>query len=278
MRDDYAGKYNPASLVNLSKLYWRLGAFDANDDMAIANYVKINDCKIYTDYLHDDLEWSEIVKTMKKHLSGVRDHFPTNFQFVLNLHLGRYDPATGGFPIVDRTGFKDARRITVGSLDQNQEICFDSKEIKDYPKSVVIILAKPFTLDFLKLDEHVAQAYILRKQSEYSQLSDEAKVKHYEREAYLRLRVSFYQYDGNMTGDNRTTNAIVYAILDGYEVFEDPEQKRLMASVVLRKADAPATGTEKTQTKTVTTTVTPAPQPVVAPASSPAQPVPSASP
>lgn len=240
LRDNFAGKYNLSTLENLSKLYWRLGAFDFEDDMAVANYLKINDCKIFSEYLNDDLEWAEIVKVMKSHLEKESATFPLNYQFLLELHLGRYDAAQGGFPLVDRTGFTDAKRIEVDSIDHNKEICFDPGTIKDYPKSVIILLPKPFTLDFLKIDEHVAQAYILRKKSEYSKLSDERKVNAYERDAYLRLRVSFSQYHGNLRGETNQTMAILYGTIDGYEIFEDSSQKRLMLSVDLKEMEKKA--------------------------------------
>jgi hypothetical protein len=242
LRDEYAGKYNLATLENLSKIYWRLGAFDFEDDVAVGNYIKINDCKVFTEYLNDDMEWAEIVKTMKQHLKTQSPTFPLNFQFVLELHLGRYDMERGGFPIVDRTGFRDAKRIEVDSMDQGREVCFDSANIKDYPRSVVILLPRPFTLDFLKLDEHVAQAYILRKKSEFNKLDEAVRVKQYERSAYLRLRVTFSQYHGNLRGEGSNTMAILYGNIDGYEIFEDAGQKRLMLSVDLTKqaqVDAP---------------------------------------
>lgn len=240
LRDAHAGEYNQATLENLSKLYWRLGAFDFEDKVAVANYIKINDCKIYSEYLNDDMEWTKIVSVMQDHLKKSADTFPTDFQFVLKLHLGRYEPERGGFPIVDRTGFIDAQRISVDSLDHDKAVCFDSNVINDYPKSAVILLPEAFTFDFLKLDEHVAQAYILRKKSEYSKLSAEQKVIEYERTAYLRLRVTFSQYHGNMRGEGASnTMAILYGTLDGYEVFEDASQKRLMRSVDLRQPDHP---------------------------------------
>lgn len=245
LRDNFAGKYNLSTLENLSKLYWRLGAFDYDDDMAVANYLKINDCKIFTEYLNDDLEWEEIIRVMKTHLQNESSTFPLNYQFLLQLHLGRYDATLGGFPLVDRTGFTDAKRIEVDSIDHDKEICFDPGTIKDYPKSVIILLPKPFTLDFLKIDEHVAQAYILRKKSEYSKLSDESKVRSYERDAYLRLRVSFSQYHGNLRGETNQTMAILFGTIDGYEVFEDANQKRLMLSVDLKEQEKKASlGTE----------------------------------
>jgi hypothetical protein len=231
LRDDFAGKYNPSTLENLSKLYWRLGAFDLDDDMAVGNYLKINDCKIFTEYLNDDLEWQEIVRVMKDHIRRERDTYPLNYQFLLQLHLGRYDAEQGGFPLVDKTGFKDAKRIAVDSIDRNKEICYDYAAIKDYPKSLIILLPQPFTLDFIKMDEHVAQAYILRKKSEYAALDESLRVNRYERDAYLRLRVTFSQYHGNLRGDDNEIMAIVFGRIDGYEIFEDSGQKRLMVSV-----------------------------------------------
>lgn len=240
LKDEYAGKYNTSTLENLSKVYWRLGAFDFDDDMAVGNFLKINDCKIFTEYINDDLEWKEIVSVMKKHLEEHKDTFPLNFQFVLELHLGRYDPVLGGFPIVDRTGFKDAKRIEVDSMDTRKDICFDSNPIKDYPKSLVVLLPESFTFDFLKLDEHVAQAYILRKKSEFSQLDEDIRNSRYERDAYLRLRITFSQYHGNLRGEQNNIMAILYGKIDGYEIFEDAKQKRLMLSVDMSKKDAAA--------------------------------------
>lgn len=242
LRDDYAGKYNPSTLENLSRLYWRLGAFDFDDDMAVGNYLKINDCKIFTEYLNDDLEWKEIVRVMKDHLRKERDAFPLNYQFLLELHLGRYDPAQGGFPLVDKTAFKDAKRIEVDSIDRNKEICYDYNAIKDYPKSIIILLPKPFTLDFIKLDEHVAQAYILRKKAEFAALDESIRVNRYERTAYLRLRVTFSQYHGNLRGEDNQVMSILFGRLDGYEIFEDAGQKRLMLSVDLKQADKTSPG------------------------------------
>jgi hypothetical protein len=237
VRDDFAGKYNISTLENLSKLYWRLGAFDFEDNEAITNYIKINDCKIFTEYLNDDMEWNEIVGSMRQYLKTSRDSFPLNYQFVLELHLGRYDPQKKGFPIVDKTGFKDAKRIQVDSIDSNREICHDYKAIKDYPKSLIILLPEPFSLDFVPVDEHVAQAYILRKKAEYSQLEEALRIKRYERNAYLRMRVTFSQYHGNLRGDQAQVMAILFGKIDGYEIFEDSGQQRMMMSVDLNKQE-----------------------------------------
>jgi len=276
LRDEYAGKYNPSTLENLSKVYWRLGAFDFEDDVAVGNYLKINDCKVFTEYINDDLEWKEIVDVMQKYLEKNKDAFPLNFQFVLSLHLGRYDPALGGFPIVDRTGFKDAKRIEVDSMDTRRDICFDSNPIQDYPKSLIVLLPESFTLDFLKLDEHVAQAYILRKKSEFALLDEEIRNQRYERDAYLRLRITFSQYHGNLRGEQNITMAILYGRIDGYDIFEDAEQKRLMLSVDLSKdkAGEMSVPVEKTAAPVAEEKPAVAPAGTEAPAAAVAAPVP----
>lgn len=235
LRDAYAGQYNTATLENLSKMYWRLGAFDMQDDQAISNYIKITDCKIFTNFVNDDLEWAEIVKTVRSELAKSKTAFPLNFQFLIELNLGRYDPEQGGFPLVNKTAFTDAKRIEVNSIDARQEICYDPKAIDDYPRSIFILLPKPFSLNFIKLDEHVAQAYILRKKSEYSKLPEDVRVRRYERDAYLRLRVTFNQYHGNLQGEDSNLMGILYGNIDGYEIFEDASEKRLMLSVDLKQ-------------------------------------------
>lgn len=237
LRDNYAGKYNIASLENLSGLYWRLGAFDLADNLAISNYIKINNCNVFTDFVNDDMEWSKILDTMRTHLSKNRDSFPLNFQFIIEVNLGRYDPEKGGFPLINKTGFHDATRISVDSIDNRRDICYDKRPIEDYPRSVLILLQQPFTLEFIKLDEHVAQAYILSKKAEFNKLEESVRVKRYERNAFLRLRVTFSQYHGNIRGEQNSILSILYGNIDGYELFEDASQKRLMLSVDMKDFD-----------------------------------------
>ncbi|PZO87551.1 MAG: hypothetical protein DI626_03745 [Micavibrio aeruginosavorus] len=257
LRDNYSGKYQSATLENLSKLYWRLGAFDLDDNVAVSNFIKINDCKIYTEYLNDDLEWKEIVNVMKGHITKIRESYPLNYQFVIQINLGRYDPALGGFPLVNRTGFTDAKRIEVSSIDRNKSVCFDESPVQDYPKSVIILLPEAFTMNFIKLDEHVAQAYILRKKAEFNALDEAVRNRSYERDAYIRLRVTFSQYNGNLRGDNNQIMSIMYGKIDGYEIFEDASQKRLMVSVDLNSDKTARAPQMSVPSPSFTGTVTP---------------------
>jgi hypothetical protein len=236
MRDQYAGDYNFATIESLSKLYWRLGAFDIADDEAIANYIKINDCKIYVEYLKDDFEWKKILGAMREHITQSSPSFPTDFQFLIPVNLGKYDTERGGFPIINKTGFEDSSRIQVTSLDANNKVCSEDKFVKDYPKGLVLLLKTPLDLNFIKVDEHVAQAYILRQKSEAATNTSSSRAEDDDRIAYVRMRVSFSQYLGPVEGTSTEMPklAILEGTLHGYEVFEDPEMKRMMLSVDFR--------------------------------------------
>ncbi len=219
MKDEYAGQYNISNLENLSKLYWRLGAFDTEDESSIESFIKINDCKIYKGFYGDDIEWRKIVKSMKSYLEKEKENFPLNYQFTLELNLGKYNMDKGGFEVINNTGFENSKIIHVKSTHNRNPDCSDREMPKSYPKSVIILLEKPFNMDFVKLDEHVAQAFILRKKEDPR------------RRAYLRIRVNFTQYDGNLSGSYGEVYAVMNGKIDGYEIFEDGDHKNLLVSM-----------------------------------------------
>lgn len=216
MRDEYAGKYNVSNLENLSKLYWRLGAFDTGDERTIENFIKINDCKIYQTYWNNDIEWKKIVGSMRQYIEQAKATFPLNYQFTIEINLGKYDSEKGGFEIINGTGFSKTKLIHARSSNINRIPCKDKSMVETYPQSVLIKLKEPFDLNFIKIDEHVAQAFILNKKNDPK------------RSAFLRLRISFDQYDGNIKGINNELYAVMRGNIDGFEVFEDRDQKSLL--------------------------------------------------
>lgn len=219
MRDEYAGKYNTSSLENLSKLYWRLGAFDTDDEKSIESFIRINDCKVYTKYIGDEIEWKKITASMKNYLEKEKNNFPLNYQFTIELNLGKYNIDKGGFEVVNNTGFENSKLIHINSVYQNRVACGERETPKMYPKSVIMLLENPFTMNLVKLDEHVAQAFILRKKEDPR------------RTAFLRIRINFDQYVGNLRGTQNETYAVMHGKIDGYEIFEDVHQKNLLLSV-----------------------------------------------
>ncbi len=247
IEDKYSGQYVRITPQSLADLYWRLQVFDSGDNRAIDNYMLINECDIYQDNFNNDFEWNKIREAAKQHIKQNKNDFSTKFEFFVPVHLGRYDTEKKGFDLVDDTGYRNIRRMEVNSYVRTDEICGESRAIKDYPMAVLFILEEALTYVFSEVDEHVAQAYILRKQKEILDLPIDLRQRRYERTAYLRFRLDIEEYQGNIISGSDTL-AVLKAELDGVDLFEDAKGKRLLSSTVFRPADQSAAATQPEET------------------------------
>jgi hypothetical protein len=251
MEDPFAGEYIKGTPENLSKLYWRLRVFDLDDDRAVDNFMMINECDLYQRYIHDDFEWAKIREAARSVLHKERDKYSGQFEFILPVRLGRYDTDHNGFYLIDDTEFKSVRRIEIVGNSLSTEICGTTGEIKDYPRNLLLILKKPFSYNFAKVDEHVAQAYIIRKQKEVLGLDYDYRKSRYNRVAYVRMRVNLDQYQGNVKGQDGVILSILQGDLEGVDLFEDPYGRMLLST--LDYADGkPASGDMNVSTETDT--------------------------
>jgi len=146
------------------------------------------------------------------------------------IDLGRYDQMRKGFPLINKTAFKDLRRVEIGGNSYSESICGNNGVIEHYPRNLILILNKPFTFDFVGLDEHIAQAYIIRQKYEQTLRPRELKNKEYDRLAYARIRITFSEYQGETKGRDNFPLGIMFGKLEGIDIFEDPVEKRLLAS------------------------------------------------
>lgn len=230
MEDKNADSFQRSTPENLAKLYWRLGVFDSGDDRAVDNFMMITECDLYQANVNNDFEWKKVREAAKTSLEIRRKSFPTKFEFLIPIELGNYDPDLGGFPLQDAYAYNNVQRLEVVGNSIQREICGMTGEIKDYPRNLMLILEKPFTYNFAKVDEHVAQAYIVRKQKEVMKHDVDVRQKRYKRTAYVRLRVDFNEYQGTIRGRNGVLLAIMKADLKGIDLFEDGQEVLLMSS------------------------------------------------
>jgi hypothetical protein len=230
MEDKNADGFQRSTPENLAKLYWRLGVFDSGDDRAVDNFMLITECDLYQANVNNDFEWKKVREAAKTSLEIRRKSFPTKFEFLIPVELGNYDPELGGFPLQDAYAYNNVQRLEVVGNSIQRELCGTTGEIKDYPRNLMLILEKPFTYNFAKVDEHVAQAYIVRKQKEVMKHDVDVRQKRYKRTAYVRLRVDFNEYQGTIRGRNGVLLAIMKADLKGIDLFEDGQEVLLMSS------------------------------------------------
>lgn len=230
VEDKNADVFLKSTPVNLAKLYWRLGVFDSGDNRAVDNFMLITECDVYQNNINNDFEWKTVREAAKTSLEIRRKTFPTKFEFLIPIELGDYDEERGGFPLLEQYAYNNVQRMEVVGNSIQDDICGTSGEIKDYPRNIMMILDKPFTYNFAKVDEHVAQAYILRLQKRVLKEDIDVRQKRYRRPAHVRLRVDFSEYQGSIRGQNGVLLAIMRAELKGIDLFEDGREVMLLSS------------------------------------------------
>lgn len=232
IEDKYAGQYIEPTVQNISKLLWKNNVLNISNDTTIDNFLLINECDIYKKFYTDDFEWMRIREAGRDMLKEKKDSFSNKFKMIIPIDLGRYDTKRKGFPLINKTAFKDLRRIEIGGNSNGRRLCNeDSDLIEHYVKNLILILNKPFTYDFVKLDEHMAQALIIRQKYETAKRPKEIKSKRYDRLAFARVRITFTKHHGTTKGRDNYPIGVMFGRLDGIDIFEDAAEKRMLTSI-----------------------------------------------
>lgn len=230
IEDRHKDGYIKPDLVNISRLYWKKNALELSNNEAIDNFLRINECDIYKKFYTDDFEWLRVREAARELIKESKETFGHKFKIIVPIDLGRYDQLRKGFPLINKTAFKDLRRVEIGGNSYSEEICGKDGVIEHYPRNLILILNKPFTFDFIRLDEHIAQSYIVRQKYQQTIRPRELQNKSYDRLAYARIRITFSEYQGITKGRDNMPLGIMFGKLDGIDIFEDPVEKRMLSS------------------------------------------------
>jgi hypothetical protein len=230
IEDKHKDTYLKPTLVNISRLYWKKNALEIDNDTAIDNFLRINECDIYDKFFADDFEWLRIREAAREMIKAGKENFSHKFKVTVPIDLGRYDQIRRGFPLINKTAFRDLRRVEIGGNSYSEDICGQEGVIEHYPRNLILILNKPFTFDFVKLDEHIAQAFIVRQKYQETLRPRELQNRDYDRLAYARIRITFSEFQGVTKGRDNFPLGIMFGKLDGIDIFEDPFEKRMLAS------------------------------------------------
>jgi len=231
IEDKHAVNYLSPNIGNLSRLYWKKGALELSNDLAIDNYLFINECQIYNKFYEDEFEWMRVRSAAREMLKDNKDGFAEHFKILIPLDLGRYDMKRKGFPLVNNTAFRDLRRVEVGGANTKQEICGNKFGIDLYPRNIVLALNKPFNFQFLKLDEHIAQAFVIRRKYEKVEVPGTFAFNKFERPVFARIRVKVNNYNGLTKNKKGQELAVMIGQIDGIDIFEDRGETRLLTSI-----------------------------------------------
>lgn len=226
-------EYSYGSVENFSKLYWKLGALDVNNKDAVDNFLRINECDIYQAFYHDDFQWSDVRTAAAQMLQKERSTFSNKFAFMIPIDLGRYDAQRGGFPLVTGTGITNLRRVQMGGNNFSKPICGKEGNVPYYPRNIVLVLNRPLTFEFLELDEHVAQAFIISQKYSKANMSKADFDLGYQRLAFLQLNTTISHFQGIQTGSKASGEqfAIVYGKIDSIDIYADRKKNNLLKTV-----------------------------------------------
>lgn len=225
--------YDEITMDKLSKLYWKLQKFDINDDAALDTYLMINECEIYSEYNYNELEWSGIRQNAKVFIKENVETFPDRFKFVQPLRLDEYDSKNGVFHIQDNYKIDGIRKFEVISKDASDQICIarEGRYIKNYPAVLLIELTQPINLTSISMTKDQAVEYINDKMQYVENVSSAGRtrdlIRSY-RDAYIIMKIKIMSYKGTDYIENGVHRSIVYALLEGYEVYADREHTKLL--------------------------------------------------
>lgn len=218
--DDYVEPNFP----NLSQLYWAIGKFDIADDKLIDYYLMINECELYMQFYHNDFEWTKIQTATRDHILTHMNEFPTRFEILSPLPLGRYDQDKEEFEITKESKINGLRRLDFPmNMLGYKEVCARVGEIYEYPPNIVVILNRPFILEKVPVKRELAKLYIEEAKSFYDALPPRLQLVNYERLAFLRLKIKVTQYKNTVRLIDGL-RAVVFGRLEGYEIYADQDK------------------------------------------------------
>lgn len=233
---DFEHYYEDVTHEKLSQLYWRLNKFDISDNTAVDNYLRINECDIYKEYKFNQFEWGGIREKARVYLRNNIDTFPDRFKYVQPLRLREYNPETQLFEISPDYQINGARKFEVYSEDFYEAPCGQIAtnriyDVEGYPNALLLELNQPLALTEIPVDYRVAKKYIENRMEQFLKLPERKRsraVLYSLRDAYIVIKIRVFSYKGTEVIHNGRTRAIVYAMLEGYEIYADKDHEKLL--------------------------------------------------
>lgn len=225
--------YEEITLDKLSRLYWKLQKLDINNDEDVDNYLMINECEIYKEYRFNELEWNGIRKKARVSLKENVGTFPDRFKFTQPLRFGEYNAETKIFSLLPEYEINGMRKFEVLANDYETPICMQrqAQNIARYERALLIELTQPINLAGVPMTKLKAEKYIADKYKDFNAVADTSKTKevlYSYRDAYLVMKIKVMAYKGHMYVENMAERAIVYALLEGFEIYSDQDQTDLL--------------------------------------------------
>ena len=220
--------YIDPDMKNMSKLMWQLGVLDLSDNIAIDNYLLINECELFLRFYNNDIEWEKIREATREHLNNSMTTFPTKFEILVPIKLDRYNPEKQYFELEESSKMINVRRLDV-RMNHKREVCNEKgREIRGYPRNMILTLSRPFSFTRVPVGKALAELYIEEARLAYENMPLKLQPQLYERIAFMRAKVNITSFKEAISGRQGEMQAVVIAQLEGVEIYADVQQQKLM--------------------------------------------------
>jgi len=229
--------YETPTSAALGHLFWAVNMYKLEDDAAVDEFMRVNECDIYKSFNTDEVEWRSIRDATREFLRENKEDFPTRFEFVLPLMLVDYDEKRRAFEIKKNFKINSLRRFELFASDaRTVKRCSREHRLDiGYHRGLVLEFSRPFSLTHVPMEQEKAYAYIKRKlnymKKNYTERMQSKTLMYNLRTAFLILKVKIFTY-GKSLGTNTMDIPIVQmmGVLEGYEIYEDRSKENLFYS------------------------------------------------
>jgi len=228
--------YETPTVKALSHLFWAVNMYKVEDDEAIDEFMRINECNIYRTYNPDEVEWKKIRDATRNFLVENKNDFPTRFEFMLPLKLGDYIESKKSMKLQKEYEINNLRRFELVASDYRaaKKACVkDHNILKGYPRAIILEFSRPFNLTYFPVDRTQALDYIKEKitfmKKKYPPKVHTKKFSYKLRDAYLVIKVKIFTFGKFLGRGNLEINTVqMMGVLEGYEIYEDVGKEKLM--------------------------------------------------
>lgn len=217
-------EYQRVTITSLSDLYWAIDMLDLDNETHLDNYMKINECEMYTEFYRNEFEWKGLRDAVKASLVKGKMDLPTRYEYMQKIHLDDYDFETGKFSIYRPYQIDRIYRFEIQAQDFHNSVCTEGRFIEGYPPGIVVSLNRPFSLSEIPVPKDIASAYVAEKAKALDGMNERQLAgmeRHERRDAYLVLQFNITGFDKVLEYSSTDLLAQVNAELDGYEVYGD---------------------------------------------------------
>ena len=157
-------------------------------------------------------------------LSREKGKASTRIEVMLHVSLDNYDERRHEFTLSAESAMNEVKRMGV-SVDSDVTACSSQEETNRYPRQIIFVLTKPFTLKAVPISSERASKYRgrLSQPSGVQDLVDRHRLPG----AYVFMNFTVRQYveAPKINGVQRPEFAVS---LDAYQVFANPDKSGLM--------------------------------------------------